>query len=156
MTPLSVTATFVLQVPPHLMQPAYSVLHDLKLLYVVWLCLPLVGLEFSMGELNSAGAALPVGVLSLSAYLKFWGWAYAIITLAVALFKREQELRQAGASQKHKVPFLLETTIKIETCAEHGSVSMNMSFSRLSVTQSAPGSLMHVLFAVKYPTQGYK
>lgn len=30
-----------------------------------------------------------MGLLSLTAYLKFWGWVYLIVTLAIALFKRE-------------------------------------------------------------------
>lgn len=55
--------------------------------------------SFCNAWLRAPGAAAPVGVLSLAAYLKFWGWAYLAITLAVAALKRESNFRQpAGES----------------------------------------------------------
>lgn len=40
----------------------------------------------------------PAGILSLSAYLRFWGWAYLAITAAVALLTREH--RFGGGAQQ--------------------------------------------------------
>lgn len=35
----------------------------------------------------------PEGVLSLSGYLTFWGWAYIVVTILLALLKREEKTR---------------------------------------------------------------
>ena len=34
-------------------------------------------------------ATADAGILSLTAYLRFWGWVYLIVTIGIALFKRE-------------------------------------------------------------------
>ena len=39
----------------------------------------------------------PVGVLSLAAYLRAWGWAYLAITLAIAALKAERNFQPRGA-----------------------------------------------------------
>lgn len=39
----------------------------------------------------------PVGVLSLAAYLRAWGWAYLAITLAIAALKAERNFQLYGA-----------------------------------------------------------
>ncbi|CRK10996.1 hypothetical protein BN1708_017108, partial [Verticillium longisporum] len=36
---------------------------------------------------------LDTGLMSLSGYLTFWGWAYLAITIGLALFKREEKTR---------------------------------------------------------------
>lgn len=51
--------------------------------------------SFCNKYLRESGSSLPVGVLSLSTYLKFWGWMFAAITLLVAIFKRETNFCQA-------------------------------------------------------------
>jgi len=39
--------------------------------------------------LRRASARAATGILSLTAYLRFWGWVYLIVTVGIALFKRE-------------------------------------------------------------------
>ena len=39
----------------------------------------------------------PVGVLSLAAYLRAWGWAYLAITLGIAALKAERNFQPRGA-----------------------------------------------------------
>ncbi|KAI9833227.1 MAG: hypothetical protein M1826_000140 [Phylliscum demangeonii] len=39
-------------------------------------------------------SAMPVGVLTLGGYLTFWGWAYLLVTLALAVLKREEHTRE--------------------------------------------------------------
>ena len=39
----------------------------------------------------------PVGLLSLAAYLRAWGWAYLAITLAIAALKAERNVQPRGA-----------------------------------------------------------
>ena len=39
--------------------------------------------------LRRSGATADTGILSLTAYLRFWGWVYLIVTVGIALFKRE-------------------------------------------------------------------
>lgn len=36
----------------------------------------------------------PEGVMTLGGYLSFWGWAYLIVTFALAIFKREERTRE--------------------------------------------------------------
>lgn len=50
--------------------------------------------SFCNKYLRQAGSSLPVGLLTLSMYLKFWGWMFAAITLLVAVFKRETNFRK--------------------------------------------------------------
>ena len=38
----------------------------------------------------------PVGVLSLAAYLRAWGWAYLAITLVIAACKAERNFQPRG------------------------------------------------------------
>ena len=38
------------------------------------------------------------GHLTLSTYLRAWGWAYAVVTLLVAAFKKEVNFTPAGIS----------------------------------------------------------
>ena len=55
--------------------------------------------SFCNAWLRGPEAASPVGVLTLAAYLRFWGWAYLAITLAVAALKRETNfVEPAGES----------------------------------------------------------
>lgn len=34
---------------------------------------------------------LGVGIFTLSGYLKFWGWSYLIVTIALAIIKKEEK-----------------------------------------------------------------
>ena len=46
--------------------------------------------------LRRGDAASERGILSLTAYLRFWGWVYLIVTIGIALFKRETNSAQKG------------------------------------------------------------
>jgi Acetyl-coenzyme A transporter 1 len=43
------------------------------------------------GLLGVSGSVPPAAVLSLGGYTRFWGWTFAIVTAAIALFKREHD-----------------------------------------------------------------
>jgi PAT family acetyl-CoA transporter-like MFS transporter 1 len=49
--------------------------------------------EFANKWFRSASAPQDVGLLTLDGYLQFWGWAYLIVTLGLALFKREERTK---------------------------------------------------------------
>lgn len=40
---------------------------------------------------------MPTGLLSMSAYLQFWGWFYLCITIVLCLFKKEVNFQSKGA-----------------------------------------------------------
>ena len=42
----------------------------------------------------------PAGILTLSGYLRFWGWVYLTFTLLLALFKREAAPLKANGSER--------------------------------------------------------
>lgn len=54
--------------------------------------------DFCNKHLRAAGSKEPHGVVLLSHYLSFWGWAYLIITVCVWLFKREDNFQALGAA----------------------------------------------------------
>lgn len=50
---------------------------------------------------RSADDVSPVGILSLATYLRFWGWTYLAVTLAVAALKHEVNFRAPAGAQQH-------------------------------------------------------
>eukprot|EP00198_Chlamydomonas_reinhardtii_P003051 XP_001692387.1 flagellar/basal body protein [Chlamydomonas reinhardtii] len=59
-----------------------------------------------LGSLIGATPAdlnLPVGLVSLAGYMRFWGWVFAAVTAAIALFVRErsEEELEAAAAARH-------------------------------------------------------
>lgn len=52
--------------------------------------------DFCNSYLRAKGSERPQGLILLSHYLSFWGWAYLIITVCVWLFKREDNFQALG------------------------------------------------------------
>jgi hypothetical protein len=48
---------------------------------------------------RNADDVSPVGILSLATYLRFWGWTYLAVTLAVAALKHEVNFRAPAGAQ---------------------------------------------------------
>ncbi|KAF2010726.1 hypothetical protein BU24DRAFT_436173 [Aaosphaeria arxii CBS 175.79] len=49
--------------------------------------------DFSNKWFRPADAPLDVGLMTLDGYLRFWGWAYLIVTFGLAIFKREERTK---------------------------------------------------------------
>ncbi|KAF2196159.1 acetyl coenzyme a transporter [Delitschia confertaspora ATCC 74209] len=49
--------------------------------------------DFANKWFRPADAPLDVGLMTLDGYLKFWGWAYLLVTAGLAIFKREEKTR---------------------------------------------------------------
>lgn len=49
--------------------------------------------DFANRWFRPADAPLEVGLITLSGYLTFWGWSYLLITLGLALVKREERTK---------------------------------------------------------------
>lgn len=60
--------------------------------YTVFLALN--GADFSNRWFRPADAPQPTGILTLNSYLTFWGYAYLVVTLGLAVFKREERCRE--------------------------------------------------------------
>ena len=52
---------------------------------------------------RNADDVSPVGILSLATYLRFWGWTYLAVTLAVAALKHEVNFRAPAGALNPKV-----------------------------------------------------
>lgn len=51
--------------------------------------------DFANKYFRSATAQIPEsGLLTLNSYLTFWGWAYLVVTLGLAVFKKEDRSRE--------------------------------------------------------------
>jgi hypothetical protein len=49
--------------------------------------------DFANKWFRPADAPSEVGLLTLDGYLKFWGWAYLVVTLGLAILKREERTK---------------------------------------------------------------
>ncbi|KAK3110167.1 hypothetical protein LTR53_015823 [Teratosphaeriaceae sp. CCFEE 6253] len=52
--------------------------------------------DFTNKYFRSPAAAQPYGLMTLNSYLQFWGWAYILVTLGLAVLKREDRARDKG------------------------------------------------------------
>ncbi|EMC98159.1 hypothetical protein BAUCODRAFT_67240 [Baudoinia panamericana UAMH 10762] len=50
--------------------------------------------DFTNKYFRPATAPLPTGLMTLNSYLQFWGWAYLVVTLGLALLKKEDRTRE--------------------------------------------------------------
>ena len=58
----------------------------------------------------------PEGVMTLGGYLTFWGWAYLIVTVGLAVFKREERTRQRdGIKEVYRVMWNILKLKNIQT-----------------------------------------
>ena len=59
------------------------------------------------------------GHLTLSTYLRAWGWAYAVVTLLVAAFKKEVNFPPSGETDGcfHCELSFAEATVSIDICS---------------------------------------
>ena len=55
--------------------------------------------DFCNNYLRSKGSKSPEGIILLSHYMSFWGWAYLIITICVWLGKKEDNFQALGKLQ---------------------------------------------------------
>lgn len=90
--------------------------HTLACTLAMWGVCAHIGSDKPVTFMNrNADDVSPVGILSLATYLRFWGWTYLAVTLAVAALKHEVNFR-APAGALHPKPYTLNTCRGWSSC----------------------------------------